>query len=624
MIQTGKKKKSSSIIKEQRSVPVTHGVFPYLKMRVDKRLFSSFLVDCVFPVLLLFLSLSTFFSCSLSCTKTYGSKSKPDSFHFATLTELISNITQPIDCSPPTNTSPKNYFSYPPTVPDWIVLTTTDWKPTAEKWANYRRSRGHNPLILTMSEISAGRPMTKKEFLSALHVELKKIRTKLPPEIPLHLMLLGAPLPNPKEKKDAPINHGSVPTFSWKEKFYTDSPYSDLDGDGLPDISLGRIPAKTPTQALYVLDKIIRYEAASPPGNWRHRILLFASEGDFGKLVDALLEKVGFQMVKHVPDNWKIDFIHARKHSPYALPPRKYNDFLTQELSSGALLSIYLGHGYPEALEKARWSSTDQGPILDLETIPKIKCGPRCPVMILVACHTGRPLGGDGLAERLALLSTGPPAVIGSTEVSHPYPNALIVSAINKEFLWLQTQTIGELFRNSLQVLRSAPNPGTTEIEDLAGLVWDEKKRTEMKEEHLHLYSLYGDPALRISYGKGRIVLRAENKIYAPGQIVAVCSKILGPVSGHLRITLETSREKMAHKLEQWTDKTPERDFIIESNWKKANDKTLKTIFLPYEKGFRSFFIKLPKNIPLGPYVIRAETVAGHIDASGSIRIKIK
>jgi len=623
MIQSEKKKKSSTLSKIRKRIAGTHRIRQHTKTYSLSGLFLFFVSHCIFPVLLLLLSLSSF-SCSLSCTRTYGSKNKTDSFHFATLTELISNITQPIDCSPPTETPKKDFFSYPPIVPDWIVLTTTEWKPTAERWATYRRSRGHNPLILTMSEILAGRPMTKTEFLSALHAELKKIRTKLPPEIPLHLMLLGAPLPDPKEKKDAPIGHRSVPTFSWKEKFYTDSPYADLDGDGLPDISLGRIPAKTPTQALYVLDKIIRYEAASPPGDWRHRILLFASEGDFGKLVDALLEKVGFQIVKHVPDKWKIDFIHARKHSPYTLPPKKYNDFLTQELNSGALLSIYLGHGYPETLDKARWSSTDTGPILDLETIPKIMCGPRCPVMILVACHTGRPLGGDGLAERLAILPTGPPAVIGSTEVSHPYPNALIVSSINREFLWLQTQTIGELFRNSLQILRAAPNPRTAEIEDLAGLVWNEKKRTEMKDEHLLLYSLYGDPALLISYSKGRIVLDVEKHNYAPGEIVAVCTKILGSVSGHIKITLETSREKMAHKLEQWTDKSPERDFIIESNWKKANDKTLKTIFLPYEKGFRSLFFKIPKNIPPGQYVIRAETVAGHIDASGSIRIKIK
>ena len=597
---------------------------------------------------------------------------------------------------------------FPPTSPDWVVLTTTGWEKVAEEWASYRRSLGHHPVVWTMSEILAGRPLTRREFLSELHGRLRPLRERLPSEIPLHLFLLGAPLVKEKPEEDSSpgddkgvfgedgifgalgilearsdprstaksrdkkerrtkkkrkqrrkkaeevkkasrhagrkvkqeslVSHRSVPTFSWNDKFYTDAPYADLDEDGLPEISLGRVPAKTPSEALLVLEKTRRYESGTPPwpqdnlgqpgihgtpGTPHSRILLFASEGYFGAVLDALLEKVGFEMVRTVPDRWHITFIHARKRSPYALPPSRYNQVLTQELNRGAFLSVYLGHGYPEALEKIRWSKEDQGPILDLSTLPRIRCGSRCPVMVLVACHTGRPLGGGGLAERIVLQPEAPPAVVASTEVSHPYPNALIVSGLNQQLLWLKTPTLGEAFRKSLHGLRRAHSPVEEKVEALAALIWKEDKRKEMREEHLRLYSLYGDPALRLHYSRGHLQLDVLGKSFKPGETLSVCAQIKGPVAGTVKVTLETPREKMAHRLSPWTDETPERDDLILENWRRANDKTIKTEYIQYTKGRLSFYFRLPPGLEPGSYVLRAQLYGGPGSAQGTRRLDV-
>lgn len=588
------------------------------KIRSVATFFRPLKVYCVF----LFSAVFSLCFCGNGCSDHHVSPAG----HGSALVSSQAGILIPYNC-PPAHDTPA-YLPYPPEYPDWIVLTTTEWVKIAEKWAAYRRSTGHTPLVLTMSEILAGRPMTATEFLETLHSRLKDIRTRLPSEIPMYLMLLGNPTIDPKKTDEyTPVSAESVPTFTWKNKFYTDAPYADLTGDGLPDIAVGRIPADVSARAFLVLEKTIRYESTSPPGYWRHNVLLFASEGDFGTLVDALLEKVGIEMVKNVPDRWRIRFIHARKHSPYTVPPAEYSRFLNSEFDNGALLSVYLGHGYPEALERARWSREDAGPIMDMETIRDIRCGPRCPVMVLVACHTGRPLGGDGLAERIVLLPETSPAVIGSTEESHPYPNALIVSALNREVLWRETPTIGEVFRKSLRILGSdetANPPETEEIEALASLVWKKNKRNEMKVEHLSLYSLYGDPGLRLPYPEGRIELSAHKDAFSPGETVFLCARIAGPVAGHLKVTVETPREVMAHEPERWTDKMPERNFIIEQNWKQANDKTLMTKHVAYEKGYSAFPLRLPRNLRPGVHLIRAELAGSRVDAAGSIRIMVE
>ena len=39
-----------------------------------------------------------------------------------------------------------------------------------------------------------------------------------------------------------------------------DNAYADLDGDSLPELCVGRIPAETPTEAAAFLDRVIAYE----------------------------------------------------------------------------------------------------------------------------------------------------------------------------------------------------------------------------------------------------------------------------------------------------------------------------------------------------------------------------
>jgi hypothetical protein len=518
----------------------------------------------------------------------------------------------------------------PPSTADWIVLTTDRLLPVAEQWAAYRGRWGHTTAVITVSSVLAGRPMAPEEFLAAFHQRLIDLRNKLPPELPLYLLLLGSP----QRSADTPsgdiadtVHADTVPVFDWNGEFLTDAPYADLDHDGLPDLALGRVGTADPAQATQVLHKTIQYESGTALGAWKHRLLIFASEGKFGPLLDGLLEKVGFGLAKHIPYRWKLRFMHARKHSPFALPPDRYAERLLDEINSGALLAVYLGHGFPDGLDKVDWGEDDKGPIMDLDTVRRIGCANHCPIVVLVACHTGRPLGGDGLAERILFQPWASPAVLAATEVSHPYPNALIVSALNKQILQLHRATLGEAFRRALGGLRRARGPGSGEVEKLASVMWEKEKRTALKEAHLRLYSLLGDPALRLALPRGHIHINIEPATVTAGQSVALCAHIHGPVTGKLKLTIEAPRDVMIHPLKNWrgrTKSTAIRDRLVEENWRRANEKTVFEKHYVFTRGRFATWLNTPTTIPAGRYIVRLALTGGPVEGAGAFFLNVR
>lgn len=72
-----------------------------------------------------------------------------------------------------------------------------------------------------------------------------------------------------------------------------DNRYVSVDGDAdfLPDMAIGRIPAKSPAEVTAVVDKILAYEKNAAPGDWQKRVVFVADNkadaaGNFHELSD--------------------------------------------------------------------------------------------------------------------------------------------------------------------------------------------------------------------------------------------------------------------------------------------------------------------------------------------------
>lgn len=507
----------------------------------------------------------------------------------------------------------------PPKTPDWVVITADHLESVAKKWAAYRQHFGHHTAVWKVSEILAGRILDPEGFVQEVHSRLRPLVKALSSQSTLHLLLLGDS--DPKEDADG-VDPRLVPALSYSDLFYSDAFYADLNGDGLPELSVGRVPVRTVRQAETVLNKVILYESNHEPDGWKRHLMVFASEGGFGPLLDTLLEQLAFKLIMEVSDDWTLSVAHARKSSAYALPPRSYSERIYDQMNQGALIAFYVGHGYLDSLEEADWGNGDKGPILDTANLDRFRCGTRCPIMVLVACHTGDFARGESLAERILSQPLAPPAVLAATEVSHPFPNALLTRQLARQVLVLKRQTLGEAYTRALTGMMKADDEVHHNIQALARVFLPQNERRELMESHQRMYVLMGDPALRLPLSHDSVTLKPKSKRVRPGDTIGLCGQIHGPTQGGLLLTMETQRSALAHPLRP-VGSSPDRDSIIESNWIRANDRVLLQRTGRYKRGGFGFRFTIPRWIKPGTYVLRVVASDGLRDATGTTSIRV-
>ena len=374
-----------------------------------------------------------------------------------------------------------------------LVVCPREFRRALRPWENYRRQQGHE--LATIQP-----PTTARELQAAVRDAAKTGRLKF-------VVLVGDVPVVPTEYVDATVNirWGSEPTIA------TDQPYADGDGDGSPDLAIGRIPADTPEELSAVIRKLLRYERQADQGPWRRQLDVVAGVGGFGAMTDAIIEAAArsvFQQV--VPPSYSV---RQLKTDP---------ERTCEQISAGSFAWIYLGHGLPTQLDLA---ATPRGPrpILTVSDVPRLRCGSNSPLAVLVACYTGAiDARTDSLAEELVLDEQGPVAAIAATRVTMPYGNTvlgceLLRSALANDHgamlgeVWLraQRQTLAaaapdDSLRVSLDAVAGGVSPQPV---DLAA----------ERREHVLMYQLLGDPLLRLNYPRAETLPPARIAV-APGE----------------------------------------------------------------------------------------------------------
>ncbi len=133
--------------------------------------------------------------------------------------------------------------------------------------------------------------------------------------------------------------------------------YASVDGDAdfMPDMALGRIPARTPAEATALVNKILAYEnpAAMPGGAWQNRVTFVADQaddpvGDFHAMSDNIRLNTLPGTVESRTIYWEKDYI-------YANPGQGTPDMNTaiKAALGDSLMVQWFGHA-----SRFRWGST--------------------------------------------------------------------------------------------------------------------------------------------------------------------------------------------------------------------------------------------------------------------------
>jgi uncharacterized repeat protein (TIGR01451 family) len=113
--------------------------------------------------------------------------------------------------------------------------------------------------------------------------------------------------------------------------------YADLNGDGRPDVAIGRLPASTPAEADLLVDKVLRQQALIAPGAGRH-IFAVDNPGPDGFDFAPEARAIAARLPRRTAQAW----------ADLAEGTAAARSRLFAALAEGAAFTHYFGHGGPE------------------------------------------------------------------------------------------------------------------------------------------------------------------------------------------------------------------------------------------------------------------------------------
>ena len=507
----------------------------------------------------------------------------------------------------------------------YLIIHAAHLEKAAAAWADYRTQDGWNVVrhpVEPADEVAAQRRALRRTIrqFAADHQE--------DATLPIAVLLLG----------DADAR--GVPTWTFPQldpalrdidddNYATDHPYQLIDDtDDLPDIALGRIPARSNDEAIGVLEKVKRYEHDAPFGLWRRRIAYAAGEGRFG-LADLAFEVLFKQMVSRlVPDEFDVSMTYAKASSIYCPAPSKLTDTVLDQLGDGALLFNYIGHGSAERFDYLHFDGRRIG-ILNVDDLARLNGNhARFPIALLTCCSAGwydLPDDRLSLAETMLLHPAGPVAVIAGSRITHPYANMILQKDITQLLFRQRIETVGELdllaTRSMIEIDAVDRSLDALVLPIAIAQGW-KSTLSQLRQMHAHLYNLLGDPALRIALPVGRVeglALHSER----------ITGRVPNMQTGRVVITIETARTKPA-RADQLVPvqglNDPELETKAAHNYPLANERVL--VQLEGEVKDGRFEIALDRALPSGAALIKAYVVGEDdtgrtFDAIGATRVRL-
>ncbi|MBD3184091.1 T9SS type A sorting domain-containing protein [Candidatus Poribacteria bacterium] len=319
---------------------------------------------------------------------------------------------------------------------------------------------------------------------------------------------------------------------SFNEIVVTDNWYACVSGDDyMPDVMLGRLPAKNNSELNTMIDKIIKYEQNPIYGNWANNALLM-----LGTVESLKMDMEHARDEYLLPAGYKVNEIEALNGG------NVYN--VISQFNSGQHIVDYAGHGWVNGLE-----------VFQQTEMPKLNNSLRLPAIFSLACSTGyfdHP-STDSIAEAMVKGRSGAIAYFGASRLA----------AISSIGFGLSRAVAG------------------AHIYNLGEATIHAKMSLLPNSINMDLYNLMGDPALDLSAprrqpGKSDLVISPDDITFKPqepeqGDDVAIKVKVYNMGAADARnVVVEIRDGELDNKLIDKYDipRIPAGDYIsIETIW---------------------------------------------------------
>lgn len=477
----------------------------------------------------------------------------------------------------------------------YLVLASDSLSASAEAFAAYRAALGAE--VMLRSEASG---VTPDDLRAAVVARLSDLAAELPEEEPPLLLILGD-APSPDDPADGPGLIPSLPCTSSLGPCYTDNRYGDLDGDAIPDVAIGRVPARTDEQALAYLDKVRDFEEQYRVGLHNRRLFVYAGASGFGELYDGLAESLAFESLAHAGHSFDLLGAWDNPASVYYYEP--FDDKVLDLFEQGALAGMYIGHGSA--------AYTDG---LSYDQLAAMSCEARSPFVFFFACSNGeyaRPY--DSISEAVLWAPEGPIAAFGAVGITHPYANAVLPYEAWRAIAEARPATFGEVTLRAKRELIANDDEVREMARSYAVLLGvTEQELPQIELEHLDQFNLFGDPGLSTSFPAAEVLFDPVVGAVDDGSLF-VAGEVPGIETGTARVTLEIE----AHQYLGELDPEPADTEAIAARWQAANDKVVVGADVEVVDGRFEVWLDFDPDLPGEVLYIKVYADDGVTDAFG-------
>jgi hypothetical protein len=477
---------------------------------------------------------------------------------------------------------------------DYLIITHGKLLSSVQQLADYRRGQGATVEVVDVQEIydefnyGIKSPLAIQDFLRYAFFNWNR-NTRLK-----YVLFFGSSNFNYKRRDN--IAEDLVPTFLYQtEKFgavSSDYPYSLVAGnDELPDLFVGRLPARTPSEVTAITNKIIEYEQNAPKAVWRNQALFISGndratyelQSQFGNKYPAFRSQNSRIIESILPASQSAFRLNTVLDTTKAFDPNFGSTTdLIDRWDNGLFMINFMGHG-------GGYIWADAG-LMQLSDVERLNNKGKYPFVTSMTCFTGafENPNRQGLAAKLVLTpDKGAIGAVASSGLGYLHNDYAMMWEVG-QFLFNPDLSVGEIF-----TLGKILYYDTGDRYNINGDIVSTIGYSAIKHEMIYQYNLISDPFLKLQYTTDSLTIQLNTNTPQPGQ------------------TLEVSISSDLQNADGYAE-------LVDNDYNIVNRVPLFGV-----SGSTTVLLPIPSDFPSGKGLIRAYLSDGNSDRNGSQRIGI-
>ncbi len=491
----------------------------------------------------------------------------------------------------------------PPAPGQWIVVSAPTYRQAVQPLCRLRQEQGLRVVTVLTTDV-----LTPRQIVTGQAEKLRQHLIQLCKDHPgpSSILLVGAIEPGNLAEPEGKVVTALAGSSGRMRGQPSDNGYGCLDGSLLPSVAVGRLPARSEEEARQMVRKTLDFEQDRAPGLWRTRLTILAGMPAFNPLVDRLVESLAFARLDRLDLAWHGRVIYHNASSRFCVPDNQLRDQALKYVQDGQAITLFLGHSGPEGFY------ADRARYLDRDDWARLKIGRGRGIFFTFGCLGCQLTGPDGEGYGLAAMRNpqGPVAVAGSHGICFAAMVQLAADGLFESALaGKMPERLGDCW---LAVKRGLARG---KIDDLTFTLLDAVDgdsripQAAQRLEHLEMFTLLGDPALRLPVTPRDLQVTVPPSPVKPGTSVRIEGQAPARLKeGRVLLWVERPVNSTPTDLEPLPTgptRVAERDRILLANHERANRFVLVQGETTIRDGRFQALLTLPDRLPWPKLTVR-------------------